>query len=77
MAGREAGGAVLLAELLCKNMSKEPAPQKKEVFAVDYVAECGRVLQVVRDGNPHPDSVRTPAWCRKEQGERPSPSACG
>ena len=25
-------------------MSKEPAPQKKEVFAVDYVAECEKSL---------------------------------
>ena len=34
------GLSVRQAELLCKNMSKEPVPQKKEVFAVDYVAEC-------------------------------------
>ena len=38
------GLSVRQAELLCKNMSKEPAPQKKEVFAVDYVAECEKSL---------------------------------
>ncbi len=36
--------SVRQAELLCKNMSKEPVPQKKEVFAVDYVAECEKSL---------------------------------
>ena len=38
------GLSVRQAELLCKNMSKEPVPQKKEVFAVDYVAECEKSL---------------------------------
>ena len=38
------GLSVRQAELLCKNMSKEPVPQKKEVFAVDYVAECDKSL---------------------------------
>ena len=38
------GLSVRQAELLCKNMSKEPATQKKEVFAVDYVAECEKSL---------------------------------
>lgn len=38
------GLSVRQAELLCKNMSKEPIPQKKEVFAVDYVAECEKSL---------------------------------
>lgn len=38
------GLSVRQAELLCKNMSKEPAPQKKKVFAVDYVAECEKSL---------------------------------
>ena len=38
------GLSVRQAELLCKNMGKEPAPQKKEVFAVDYVAECEKSL---------------------------------
>lgn len=38
------GLSVRQAELLCKNMSKEPVSQKKEVFAVDYVAECEKSL---------------------------------
>lgn len=38
------GLSVRQAELLCKNISKEPVPQKKEVFAVDYVAECEKSL---------------------------------
>lgn len=38
------GLSVRQTELLCKNMSKEPTPQKKEVFAVDYVAECEKSL---------------------------------
>lgn len=38
------GLSVRQAELLCKNMSKEPVPRKKEVFAVDYVAECEKSL---------------------------------
>lgn len=38
------GLSVRQAELLCKNMSKEPVPQKKEIFAVDYVAECEKSL---------------------------------
>ena len=38
------GLSVRQAELLCKNMSKEPVPQKKEVFAVDYVAEFEKSL---------------------------------
>ena len=36
--------SVRQAETLCKNMSKEPAPQKETVFAVDYVAECEKSL---------------------------------
>ncbi len=38
------GLSVRQAELLCKNMSKKPTPQKQEVFAVDYVAECEKSL---------------------------------
>ena len=38
------GLSVRQAELLCKNMGKEPAPKKQEVFAVDYVAECEKSL---------------------------------
>ena len=36
--------SVRQAETLCKYMGKEPLPEKKEVFAVDYVAECEKQL---------------------------------
>ena len=36
--------SVRQAETLCKNMGKPPAPKEKEVFAVDYVAECEKSL---------------------------------
>ena len=36
--------SVRQAETLGKNMGKEPAPKKQEVFAVDYVAECEKSL---------------------------------
>ncbi len=36
--------SVRQTETLCKNMAKEPAPQKEEVFQVDYVAECEKQL---------------------------------
>ena len=38
------GLSVRQAELLCKNMSKEPAPVKEPTLAVDYVAECEKSL---------------------------------
>ena len=38
------GLSVRAAETLCKNMSKETAPVKEEVFAVNYVAECEKQL---------------------------------
>ena len=39
------GLSVRQAELLCKNMSKEPAPVQEEVtLKVDYVAECEKQL---------------------------------
>ena len=38
------GMSVRAAETLCKNMAKEPVPEKKEVFAVNYVAECEKQL---------------------------------
>lgn len=38
------GLSVRQAELLCKNMSKEPKPEKEATFAVDYVAECEKFL---------------------------------
>ena len=38
------GLSVRQAELLCKNMNKEPAPEKVPTLAVDYVAECEKSL---------------------------------
>ena len=38
------GLSVRQAELLCKNMGKEPAPAKEPTLAVDYVAECEKAL---------------------------------
>ena len=38
------GLSVRQAELLCKNMAKEPAPEKEQTLAVDYVAECEKSL---------------------------------
>ena len=38
------GMSVRAAETLCKNMAKEAVPQKEEIFAVDYVAECEKSL---------------------------------
>ena len=38
------GLSVRQAELLCKNMSKEPVPAKEPTLAVDYVAECEKSL---------------------------------
>lgn len=39
------GMSVRAAETLCKNMAKEPTPQKETpIFAVNYVAECEKQL---------------------------------
>lgn len=38
------GLSVRQAELLCKNLTKEPAPKQETFFAVDYVAECEKSL---------------------------------
>ena len=38
------GLSVRQAELLCKNMTREPAPEKDITLAVDYVAECEKSL---------------------------------
>ena len=38
------GLSVRQAELLCKNMTKEPAAEKEVTLAVDYVAECEKSL---------------------------------
>ena len=38
------GLSVRQAELLCKNMDKEPAPVKEPTLAVNYVSECEKAL---------------------------------
>ena len=38
------GLSVRQAEMLCKNMSKEPVPKQETFFKVDYVAECEKQL---------------------------------
>ena len=38
------GLSVRQADLLCKNMEKEPVPEKTPTFAVDYVSECEKQL---------------------------------
>ncbi len=38
------GLSVRQAELLCKNMTREPEPEKEITLAVDYVAECEKSL---------------------------------
>jgi len=38
------GLSVRQAELLCKNMSREPEPVREPIFAVDYLAECEKSL---------------------------------
>ena len=38
------GLSVRQAELLCKNMTKEPAPEKPVTLKVDYVSECEKSL---------------------------------
>ena len=38
------GLSVRQAELLCKNMGREPAPAKPVTLAVDYIAECEKDL---------------------------------
>ena len=38
------GLSVRQAELLCKNMTKEPKPERPATLAVDYVAECEKNL---------------------------------
>ncbi len=41
---RALGLSVRQAELLCKNMERQPAPQKPVSLAVDYIAECEKTL---------------------------------
>ena len=38
------GLSVRQAELLCKNISKAPAPEKQPTLAVDYIGECEKQL---------------------------------
>ena len=38
------GLSVRQAELLCKNMTREPAPVRQPVFTVDYIGECEKSL---------------------------------
>ena len=38
------GLSVRQAELLCKNMGREPAPEKEITLSIDYVAECEKQL---------------------------------
>ena len=38
------GLSVRQAELLCKNMGKEPKPEPEVTFAVDYIGECEKQL---------------------------------
>ena len=38
------GLSVRQAELLCKNMTREPAPKKETPLQVDYIAECEKAL---------------------------------
>ncbi len=38
------GLSVRQAELLCRNMTREPAPKKPVSLAVDYIAECEKSL---------------------------------
>jgi len=38
------GLSVRQAELLCKNMTREPAPEKPVTLKVDYIGECEKTL---------------------------------
>ena len=60
----------------CPHIALDQWPQGKQAVRCLYTGNgdrFGRVLHVVRDGNPHPDSVRTPEWCRKDE----TPSVSG
>lgn len=54
----------------CPHIALDQWPQGKQAVRCLYTGNgdrFGRVLHVVRDGNPHPDSVVTPEWCRKDE----------
>ena len=60
----------------CPHIALDQWPQGKQAVRCLYTGNgdrFGRVLHVVRAGNPHPDSVRTPEWCRKDE----TPSVSG
>ena len=61
----------------CPHIALDQWPQGKQAVRCLYTGNgdrFGRVLHVVRDGNPHPDSVRTPEWCKKERDGDDNPS---
>ena len=61
----------------CPHIALDQWPQGKQAVRCLYTGNgdrFGRVLHVVRDGNPHPDSVRTPKWCKKERDGDDNPS---
>ena len=61
----------------CPHIALDQWPQGKQAVRCLYTGNgdrFGRVLHIVRDGNPHPDSVRTPEWCRKERDGDDNPS---
>lgn len=54
----------------CPHIALDQWPQGKQAVRCLYTGNgdrFGRVLHVVRDKNPYPDSVRTPEWCRKDE----------
>lgn len=54
----------------CPHIALDQWPQGKQAvrcFCRENGDKFGRVLHVVREGNPYPDSVRTPAWCRRDE----------
>ena len=53
----------------CPHIALDQWPGGKQAvrcFCRENGDKFGRVLHVVRDGNPHPDAVHTPAWCRRD-----------
>lgn len=61
----------------CPHIALDQWPQGKQAVRCLYTGNgdrFGRVLHVVRDGNPHPDNVRTPEWCKKERDGDDNPS---
>ena len=48
----------------CPHIALDQWPQGKQAVRCLYTG----------DGNPHPDSVRTPKWCKKERDGDDNPS---